>query len=69
MSELRLATVIEAVQGKFTQWKVGEVVRARYVRGAGYVIERLKSKRPHLPLFNQCCGVPRRALKFHSPNV
>jgi hypothetical protein len=61
---LRLATIIKPIHGKFTHWKVGQVVKARHIRGSWCYIERVKWK-GKLQLTNSCAGVPRSALKFH----
>lgn len=66
----RLATLTVGTEGKFTQWKQGEVVKVLDRIGRGrYCIEKLVRKpngiHPGLPLFNQMAGVPRSVLRFH----
>lgn len=60
-SKTILATVIKPIQGKFSQWQVGEVVRATKT-GERCLIERIKW-RGQLPILNQCGGVPASALE------
>jgi len=63
-SPFRIATLTCDIKGGFTRWKKGEVVKARFLRGGSYMIEKLKRKRHAFPLATQCVGIPRSALRF-----
>lgn len=63
--KIRLAKLTRAIDGKFTHWKEGQIVKAFHVSGSTYCIARLKWKgHPTTALINQCSGIPRSALKF-----
>lgn len=64
MKPNRLARMIRPGNGQFTKWRKGEIVLARHVIGSSYCIEKVKWRKPKLPLFNSCVGVPRRSFEF-----
>jgi len=46
-------------------WRQGTEVKARRsIVGRSWIIERVKFKRPFLPLRDQLCNVPKTALEF-----
>ena len=60
-----MATLVCPVRAKYSYYRKGEVVKVRFVRGLNYIIERIRWKKPKLPLFNQCFGVPLASLHLH----
>lgn len=64
-----LAVLKRDVAGKFTRWEKGTVVRALCLRGSRYCIERIRWRKPYLPLMNGLAGVPRSALQIEPGRV
>lgn len=60
----RFATLTRSIKGKLTTWRKGQKVIAIRLTGSSYAIERIKWHPQKLPITNQCCGIPRSALKF-----
>lgn len=60
----RRAELVVPIKGKFTRWRRGQVVLAQRIGRNSYSIERLRWRKPLVPLANALAGVPKIALKF-----
>jgi hypothetical protein len=58
------AELIVPIKGKFTSWRRGQKVLAQKIGRNSYRIERLRWRKPLVPLSNSLSGVPKIALKF-----
>lgn len=56
---MRTAILVKPVRGKMIKWRRGMRVKAEFLKGIGWCLERRKWRYSHLPLFSRIVAVPK----------
>lgn len=63
----RTGALRESVKGRVGTWRKGTRIKATYLKGVGWSIERINKTQPLIHIANHMCGVPRSKIQFDNP--